>query len=159
MGCDFSRSDLSDNDFVDCNFIECNMSLMIVKETGLKNITFTDCKILGVDFSKCNRFLYSFTFNASYLDFSTFYGTKLRKTIFTDCSLKEADFESTDLTMSVFKNCDLTGTKFIGTTLEKADFRTAQNFTIEPDLNKMKQAKFSTDNLAGLLSKYRLEFF
>lgn len=157
VSCNFSRSDLSGNDFMDCNFNDCNLSLTIVIDTGFKNTTFTRCKILGVDFSKCNKFLYSFTFIESYLDYSTFYGTKLRKTILKHCSLKESDFEATDLTMSVFENCDLEGTKFVRSVLEKADFRTAKNTGIDPDLNNLKQAKFSHDNLSGLLLKHRLD--
>jgi len=42
-------------------------------------------------------------------------------------------------------------------TQEKADFRTAYNFSIDPEVNKINRAKFSSMNLAGLLSKYDIE--
>lgn len=155
--CDFSKSDLSHNDFVDCEFSHCNFSLTQVTGTGFSNITFTDCKILGIDFSTCNKFMFSFSFNACILDYSVFYGTKLRKTNFVNCSLKEVDFESADLSSAVFNNCDLTATSFNRTILEKTDFRTARNFSFDPALNTMKKARFSSNNLSGLLYHFKLD--
>jgi len=157
INCDFSNSDLSDNDFVDCHFKQCNFSLTLLRGTGMKEVTFTGCKILGIDFSKCNKFMFSFVFENSYLDYSTFFGTKLRKTKFLNCTLKETDFEGADLTSSVFDNCDLMGATFLRSILEKTDFRTSRNFNIDPAENNMKQAKFSAHNLVGLLHKYKLD--
>lgn len=157
VNCDFLKSDLSGNDFVDCRFKGCNFSLTIVNGAGFRNASFTGCKILGIDFSKCNQFLFSFSFQECILDYSTFFRTKLKKTKFMDCSLKEVDFEEVDLTGSLFRNCDMEGTRFMRTTLEKADFSTSRNFTIDLDANMVKRAKFSALNLAGLLYKYNLD--
>ena len=38
--------------------------------------------------------------------------------------------------------------------LEKADFRGAINYSIDPELNQLKGASFSTAGLGGLLGKY-----
>lgn len=157
VNCDFSKSDLSNNDFVDCQFKQCNFSLTIVNGAGFKDVTFTGCKVLGIDFSKCNKFLFSFRFESSHIDYSTFYGTKLRKTYFINCSLKETDFETTDLTASVFDNCDLSGATFIRSVLEKTDFRTSRNFSLDPAVNNVKRAKFSASNLQGLLYHFNLD--
>ena len=157
INCDFSKSDLSDNDFVDCHFKKCNFSLTVVSRAGFRDATFTGCKILGVDFSKCNKFLFSFTFEHSHIDYATFYGTKLKKTRFTECNLKETDFEGADLSASVFHNCDLSGSTFVRTVLDKVDFRTARNFSIDPSVNTMKQTKFAYNNLSGLLYKFNLD--
>jgi hypothetical protein len=43
---------------------------------------------------------------------------------------------------------------FEETNLEKTDLRTAYNYTIDPDKNKLKKAAFSLNGLPGLLSKY-----
>lgn len=155
--CDFSKSDLRENDFVECHFKQCNFSMALLEGAGLRDVVFTSCKILGVDFTRCNKFMFSFEFNECYLDYCTFAYTKLKKTQFSGCSLKEVDFSNTDLTESVFKKCDLSGTRFSNTILEKVDFRTAQNFSIDPDANKMKKAKFSALDLVGLLQKYNLD--
>jgi fluoroquinolone resistance protein len=157
INCDFSKSDLGRNKFVDCRFIKCNFSLTTIGGTGFRDAIFSSCKIMGVDFSKCNKFMFSFTFEDCIIHYSSFYSMKLRKTNFTRCSLKEVDFENVDLTSSIFNTCDLEGSKFVRTILEKADFSTAQNFSIDPENNKIKKAKFSAFNLAGLLHKYDLD--
>jgi hypothetical protein len=41
--------------------------------------------------------------------------------------------------------------------LEKADFRTSYNYSINPEVNRIKKAKFSTAGIAGLLCKYDIE--
>jgi len=81
----------------------------------------------------------------------------MKKTNFIDCSLKEVDFAETDLTMAAFTNCDLSGASFMRTILEKADFRTAKNYALDPEINKIKKAKFSYLELAGLLAKYDID--
>ena len=40
------------------------------------------------------------------------------------------------------------------TILEKADFRTAKNYSIDPEQNRLKKAKFSLSGVVGLLRKY-----
>ena len=79
------------------------------------------------------------------------------KTKFDKCTLKETDFSEVNLTASVFSECDLTNAIFSNTILEKVDFRTANNFSIDPEYNKLKKAKFSSFNLEGLLYKYKLD--
>ena len=71
--------------------------------------------------------------------------------------MRDTDFSEVNLTDSVFSECDLSGVVFYNTTLEKVDFRTAKNYAIDPELNKLKNAKFSGFNLEGLLHKYKLK--
>jgi fluoroquinolone resistance protein len=156
-GCDFTKSDLRENDFVDCVFLNCNFSMALLEGTGLGDVVFVGCKLLGVDFTRCNKFMFSFSFEDCHLDYSTFYGTKLRKTRFKKCVLKETDFTAADLTGAIFDQCDLQGTIFSNSNLEKTDFRTAKNFSIDLDANKVKDAKFSSENVVGLLDKYKLD--
>jgi uncharacterized protein YjbI with pentapeptide repeats len=142
---------------MECSFKNCNFSLAVLQNTGLKNIKFIGCKLMGLDFSGCNNFLFSMSFQDCILDYSTFLQKKMKKTHFIDCSLQDVDFSNVDLTMALFKNCDLMNTTFAGTILEKADFRTAKNYSLDPGENKMKQAKFSHLQLAGLLDKFDLD--
>lgn len=157
VSCDFSKSDLSDNAFEDCIFQKCDLSMASISGTGFRNASFIGCKLLGVDFSQCNKFMFSFSFQECKMDYCVFYGAKLKKTHFIACSLKDTEFSGAELQAAIFDRCDLTGTKFSNTNLEKADFRTAQNYMIDPDANKMKLAKFSALQLAGLLAKYQLD--
>jgi len=90
------------------------------------------------------------------LNFSSFYNLKIKKTQFDTCKLKQVDFVNADLSEAKFYNSDLTASIFENTNLEKADFATAFNFSIDPEKNKITGAKFSANNLAGLLDRYKL---
>lgn len=46
---------------------------------------------------------------------------------------------------------------FIQTVLEKTDFRTAHSFSIDPEYNRIKGAKFSASGALSLLEKYHIE--
>ena len=86
--------------------------------------------------------------------FSSFNKTKLKNTVFENSQLHETDFTECVLTNSVFDNCDLTRATFGNSNLEKVDFKTAYNFTVDPEFNRIKKAKFSIENISGLLRKY-----
>ena len=81
----------------------------------------------------------------------------MKATKFKNCNLHEADFAETDLTNAVFENCDLVGAIFDHSILEKTDFRTSFNFSIDPEMNRIKKAKFSLATIKGLLDKYTIE--
>lgn len=158
-GCIFLKSDLIGNSFEDCIFENCNFSMTKIQGAGFRNAILKDCKILGVDFSECNKLMFSFSFYSCRIDYSIFFGTKLLKTKFDKCSLKETDFSEVNLTSSVFADCDLSGTIFSNTILDKVDFRTANNYSIDPQFNRLKKAKFSSLNLEGLLHKHQLDIY
>jgi hypothetical protein len=42
------------------------------------------------------------------------------------------------------------------TVLEKVDFRTANNYSLDLDLNRVKKAEFSSAGIIGLLEKYQI---
>ena len=155
--CDFSKSLLQSVEFEDCQFLSCNFTMAKLNNSGFRNAQFKDCKMLGVDFTVCNKMMFSFSFDKCFLDYSIFYASKLKKTVFNSCSIKEADFSEAVLTGSKFTDCDLFNTLFSRTVLDKVDFRTARNFSIDPEFNKVKKAKFSAFNLEGLLQKYQLD--
>jgi uncharacterized protein YjbI with pentapeptide repeats len=90
------------------------------------------------------------------LNFSSFYKLKLKSTSFRDCQLQDVEFAEGDFTKAVFHNCDLSKANFEHTTLESADFRTAYNYSVNPEINRVKKAKFSLDGIAGLLDKYEI---
>jgi hypothetical protein len=50
----------------------------------------------------------------------------------------------------------LSGATFENTNLEKADFRTSFNYSIDPEINRIKKAKFALPEVLGLLNKYDL---
>ena len=155
--CDFSGCNFADSDFIDCSFRDCNLSLVQLNDAGLKGCTFTGCKMTGVDYSVCSSFLFAVNFDRCILDYSSFFQRKMRKTMFSGCSVKEVDFEEADLAGSAFKDCDLFNATCVHTILEKVDFRSAVNFNLDPELNKIKKARFSYAGLGGLLGKYGID--
>ena len=152
--CNFSGCDLSDVIFSECKFSNCNLSLVKTSQTAFREVIISESKILGVHFENCNPFLFSINFDRCMLNLTSFYQLNIKKARFINCNLAEADFTECDLTHSLFDNCDLSGTVFENTNLEHADFRTAFNYSIDPDMNRMKKARFSMTGIAGLLGKY-----
>jgi fluoroquinolone resistance protein len=165
LNCNLSYTNLSEIKFLECEFSGCNISLAKLTQTALTDIKFKNCKMLGLDFSGCNEFGFAVNFDTCILDNSLFYDlnssvkkrVKLKQTLFKNSQLHDVDFTECDLSAAVFDNCDLTRAIFQYTILEKADFRTAYNYSIDPKLNRIKKAKFSRSGLAGLLDKYDLE--
>ncbi len=156
IDCDFTKSNFSNIDFIDCEIESCNFSLTIFKYSGLKDVHFKDCKIVGVDFSSCNDFLFAVRFTDCTLDYATFHSKSMKNSLFTNTILKEVDFSEVNLTQAVFKNCDLSRTIFDRSVLDKADFSSAINFDINPERNRIKKTVFSSSGLIGLLTKYDL---
>ena len=126
-------------------------------KTAFKDIRFKNCKLLGLHFENCDQFLFLASFDECSLRLSSFYQMKLQRTKFDNCGLQEVDFTETDLNNAVFNKCDLSGAIFDNTNLEKADLRTSYNYSINPQSNKIKRAKFSLGGVAGLLDKFDIE--
>jgi uncharacterized protein YjbI with pentapeptide repeats len=155
--CDFSSSNFSNNVFMDCEFIDCNLSMTSLAGTDLKTVRFKNCKLLGIQFHACNDFLFQVNFQDCALDYASFANKKMPKTVFNSCSMKEVTFVGTDLTGSNFENCNLEHAIFNDTILAAADFSKAYNYTIDPEFNPMKKARFSTEGIVGLLEKYDIK--
>ena len=157
INCDFSNSDVTGITFIDCEFQTCNLSVANLATSVLRDVKFVNCKMLGIHFENCNQFGLSVNFENCNLAHSSFYQTKLKKTLFKNCNLQEVDLTECDVSYSVFENCDFARARFENTIMEKADFRSAFNYSINAEINKIKRAKFSLNGLAGLLDKYDIE--
>jgi fluoroquinolone resistance protein len=155
--CIFQKVDLSEIIFSECHFEACDLSMALLKGTAFRTATFKNCKLMGLRFDDCNPFLLSLSFEGCLLQFSSFYGMKLKKTPFKNCNLEAVEFVEADLTNASFEQANLSGAIFERTILEKADFRTALHFSIDPEANRMTKARFSSQNSVGLLHKYKLD--
>ena len=154
INCNFSNVDLSKAQFIQCEFTGCNISMTKITGTTLNTVKFKESKIIGINFETCNDFLFSVEFDNCIMNFSSFYKRVMKKTLFKDCTLHEVDFTDTDLSGSSFIKCDFHKAKFENTNLEKSDLRSSFNYALDPDLNKIKKAKFSIEGAVGLLAKY-----
>lgn len=155
--CNFADADLGGTIFTECNFEHCDFSMATIKETAFRSVKFKNCKLLGLNFYECHHFLLAFHFESCTLNYSSFEGLSLKQTIFKDCNLEGVEFIGTDLSHVSFTNSTLRDATFEDCNLENADFRTALHFRIDPESNKMHKAKFSSQNVAGLLEKYKIE--
>lgn len=154
INCNFEQANFTEFKFIDCEFLDCNWSLAMLHGTVLRNVKFKGCKMLGLQLETCNDFGLAFSFENCQLSHSTFFQMNIKKTIFRNCQLREIDFSESNLTSVVFDNCDLAQTIFINSILEKADLRTAYNYSIDPENNRLKKTKFSILGISGLLDKY-----
>lgn len=154
--CDFSACDFSEILFSECQLEDCDFSMVNLNNTALQNVKFLNCKLLGLRFDYCNPFLFTVQFENCILNFSSFFKVNLKNTRFAGCMLQEVEFTEANLSGANFDECDFGGAIFENTNLEKADFRTAVNFSIYPETNRITQARFSLQNLAGLLDRYNI---
>ncbi len=155
-GCDFSEKTITNTEFEHCEFRSCNFTLCKFKG-ALRTILFTDCKMVGANFSEIQRFSHELVFESSQLDYANFSATKLRKTVFRKCRMFESYLDDADLAYTLFDGCDLERASFHHTNLEKADFSTSFNFCINPNVCKLKKTIFSEDGLRGLVAHLNIE--
>ena len=154
LNCNFNNVDLSGLTFVSCTFDGCDASLVKLKNTSLQEVKFVNCKLLGVQFSECRKFLLDLDFENCMIKLSNFCGMKLKNRHFKNCDMQEADFSEADLSGAQFDGSDLHQAIFFHTNLESADFRAAFNYSINPETNRLRKAKFSIQGVAGLLDSY-----
>ncbi len=157
VNCRFSATDVQGINFTDCTFKSCDLSTAKINKSAFKGVKFRDSKLLGVHFESINDFFFSVDFENCILNMSSFYKLTMKKTQFKKCSLQEVDFAECNLSGAMFSDCDFTRAKFDRTVLEKADLSTSFNYSIDPERNKIKKAKFSLYGIAGLLDKYEIE--
>lgn len=155
-GCNFQKVSLSGVRFNDCRFDNCDLSLIEVVDTIFHNVHFNGCRLSGILFGNCNPFGLELQCYQSKLDHCSFYGLKVNKAAFIQCSLKGVDFSGAQLKEAKFDGADLTDARFDKTNLEKADFSTASNFQIDPENNSVKGALFTLQGLPGLLSTHKI---
>lgn len=153
-GIDCSGATLSDYKFIDCSFQDCNLSMANISRAAIREVKFIDCKLLGLRFDTCNQFGLAFSFEGCQLNHASFFKTKIKKTIFRNTQLQETDFTEADLSGALFDNCNLLQAAFENTMLEKADMRTSFDYSINPETNRIKGARFNVHGIAGLLDKY-----
>jgi len=157
VNCKFYNLELFDIKFTECTFQNCDLSLVKLTDTVLADVKFENCKLLGTRFEECNDFLLAVSFDNCQMKLASFFKLKLKKTSFINCNLEEADFSETILSGSTFDNCDLKRAIFDRTNLEKVDLITSINYSIDPEKNFIKKAKFSRHGVVGLLDKYDIE--
>ncbi len=151
IDCDFVHAEIRKTVFSNCRFCHCDLT-MTKFFSSLRDVQFEECKMMGTDFSHINRFSGGFEFRACMLRYCSFIALKLKATRFRKCQIVECYFDDSDMKESVFDDCDLSGTSFDRVNLEKADFSSSYNYSINPLLSRLKKTIFSQNGLRGLVS-------
>ena len=115
--CIFIESIWNDAKFYSCVFNGCNVSLIKVKDCLLQNVTFNECKIVGIEFYKVNKTFFTITitqcsllhcnFSDLFMKKISFKGSRLKECCFKNTQLEGADFTDTDLQETIFRKCNL----------------------------------------------------
>jgi uncharacterized protein YjbI with pentapeptide repeats len=113
---------------------------------------------IGANFSKMN-YLLSTKIRAKECDFTyaSFQKAKLSESQFIRCKLVETAFNDAIMQQTVFAKSDLSGTIFHNADLRKSDFRGAKNYAFNPAFCKLRLAKFSKNEVTGLLSQFEID--
>ncbi len=160
--CRFEGVDLVGQDFgrfrfIECEFVDCDLSQVDLSDTVLQNIRMVDCRARGVVFERCDTLGLQIFFERCQLDFASFYGMNLKRFSFVDCGLTEVDFTEADMNGVNMTGSDLDRAQFERTNLSEVDLRGAVQYTIDPELNQLKGAKFSAPEVLRLLAKYQIK--
>lgn len=147
-------SDISQLTFINCSFKNCNLSNCIVNNSMIQDVSFLDCKLLGVNFSQAKDFAFTVFCKHCNLDYASFDKKKLNKSVFDHCKMHNVNFTLADLSKSKLINCDLLEAHFSQTNIATVDFTSSHNFSINPENNQIKKAKFLMQDLEKLLYQY-----
>ena len=150
VSCNFGGASFKRCRFIDCTFQGCDLSNWQIHGSRLREIAFKDSKMVGIIWGNASAITH-LNLERCVLDFSNFAGLDLRKSLIRECMAREVDFSDANLCEVDCRGTDFAGTRFANTNLLKADFRQALNYSIRPDGNKLKQAKFSLPEATLLL--------
>lgn len=155
--CTFTGARFYDTRFTDCVFIGCELTTMGVAGTSFTNVTFTNCRAMGVDWTAAHQLTFSVSFDQCRLDNSMFGGMRLKGLKVVDCNLQGADFSGCDLTNARFPKSDTGGALVRHATVKGADFSGARDFAYDARTNKAGKTKVSLETAALLLSELGLD--
>jgi uncharacterized protein YjbI with pentapeptide repeats len=159
--CDFSSAIFTRCHFINCSFNRCNLSLIKVPYSRLFDVDFTECKLVGIDWTIAqwpSFNLYSdLTFTRCILNDSSFFGLTLNELKLEECKLHDVDFREGDFSNAVMTYCDFTNSLFMRTNLQNVDFTESNNFTINVLENRIAKAKFSRHEAVDLLFSLDIE--
>lgn len=155
--CNFSEAELGGAVFEDCEFVGCNLSLTKVEACQFLGVLFRDCKLAGVDFSRCVRLPLDVSFVESKVANCNFSGLPLLKIKFQGCEVIDCLFEQADLREADFSGSKMTGTRFGGADLRAADFSLARDYAFDLAANRVKGVRVALPEAVKLLAFFDID--
>ena len=145
-GCRFERCR-----FKHCSFKKCDLSNIIPMNSEFHDVTFTDCKAIGIDWTRAQVFK-EISFTDSLINYSNFTFRKLLNIVIKKCEAKDVSFVENDLTGANFRYTDFENATFYKTNLTEVDFTGAVNYAIDVNNNTFKKTRFSLPEALSLLN-------
>lgn len=159
--CTFVETQFDDCIFTDCIFTECDLSLISVKNCRFMGTRFVKSTVIGVNWTFAawdRKFLMrAIDFEDCNINYNIFIGLKLRKMMIKGCAARGTDFADADVTEADFQKTDFEEARFLHTDLTQVNLVGAKNYQIVPDLNTIKDAKFSLPEAVSLLYNMDIE--
>lgn len=153
--CSFSEAIFDHCKFVECSFIACDLSNAKVDASKFQSVTFNECKVIGVDWTRADWPRYAapakLAFRKSVVNYTSFFGLNLQELVLEECKARNVDFRQGDFARSNFTYTDFAESLFGKTKLAGADFSEATNYVMDIRENQVKGAKFTRTEAAGLL--------
>jgi len=154
--CDFTEAVFNKCRFIECTFSDCNLSVIKVGQSQFTDVTFEQCKLIGVDWTRAMwsqlRLSASLEFKNCVMNDSSFFDLSLDEIKLTECKAHEMDFRNGSFCNAKFSYTDFTGSLFGKTNLSGADFTEAVNYDIDILDNKIDKAKFTRYEAVRLLN-------
>jgi len=157
MDCEFIDCSFRSVIINNCEFRNCNLSNLALTNSKMGEVLFTECKLVGLNFSSCKKLLFSIKLDRCISHMCNFSGLKMIELSFRSSEFQDCDFYEAILTGTDFSYCNLKGSLFENCDLSEADFRIATNYAIDPTQNKLKRARFSMPEVLSFLAPLELE--
>lgn len=161
--CKFINANFPESQFIRCKFVDsefdnCDLSAAQFKSSSLNNITFVESKATGINWTMLNwprvQLSSPFQFYNSIISYSSFYSLDLPELVIEACIAHDVDFREANLQRANFHLTDFEHSQFVNTNLSEADFTEAHSYSIDPNQNHIKRAKFSLPDAIHLLDGF-----
>ncbi|MET4695204.1 pentapeptide repeat-containing protein [Endozoicomonas lisbonensis] len=161
INCDLSESTFEKCKFIDCLFDKCNLSLVKITYSRFLDVSFTNSKVIGVDWTKATWANICpsspISFRKCIINDSSFFGLVLPEIIIEECKAHDVDFREGSFREGQFDYSDLTRSVFNNTNLTSASFLEASNYDIDINFNNVKKARFTRYEATRLLESLDIE--
>lgn len=161
VDCNFTSATFERCNFINCSFTRCQLSLISVPYTRFFTVSFIECKLVGVDWTRAtwSEFHKDFeiSFRQSILNDSSFFGLTLQGLILDECKVQDVDFREGDFSHAVMTYSDFTHSLFMRTNLQSANFAESSQYSINILENQVQGAKFSKHEAVYLLESLGIE--
>jgi len=153
--CDFSNAKFRNCRFIQCQFYRCNLSLVNLGFSRFDDVSFTESKLVGVNWNNATWPNYALSapmsFSHCILNDSIFIGLSLSELVMVQCKAHYVDFREGNFTDAKFNHTDFSHAIFGSTNLTDADFSDAVSYDIDLLNNQISGAKFCRFEAACLL--------